>query len=295
LTLVTSDVASQAALAVEGIWNHFEHCGKLRREHGSQIARWQKNIQQDFAVDRFLSMAVSTRRKVDAKKAVIQKHWGVPAVEVLAHQQTVSVVLSRPLLEDLADLCQVVSLDEGRNLMQQAIETRKHDKKGPVTATDDRLRRRDVKRAIEQVPAKPKKRKPATKVHQKSSRRRTASPPPKNQKSDKKSSVQQTKSPAIRSDSLATGSSHEDQTQSSQPGLDIAGSAAGEVSNLGTSKDFSDLQTISEESSPGGDEEKRSATYALQMKSAESPQLLANDMDESVIANSVVITINVAI
>ncbi|KAI4255417.1 MAG: hypothetical protein LQ352_002580 [Teloschistes flavicans] len=287
LTLVTTDVASQAALAVEDIWNHFKHCGKLRREHGLQIERWQKGVQQDFAVDRFLSMAVSTRRKVDAKKAVIQKHWGVPAVEVLAHQQTVSVVLSRPLLEDLADLCQVVSLDQGRDLMQQAIETRKHDKKGPVTATDDRLRRRDVKRAIEQVPAKPKKRKPATKVNQKSSRRRTASPPPKNQKSDKKSSIPQKESPAIRSDSLATASSHEDQTQSSQPDLDTAEPAAGEGSNLGTGKDFSDLQTISEESSPDSDEQKRSATYALQRKSAESSQSPANDVDGSVTANSV--------
>ncbi|KAL8691870.1 MAG: hypothetical protein Q9218_002997 [Villophora microphyllina] len=286
LTHVTTDIASQSALIVEDIWNHFKKRGQLRHEDGEQIGGWQTSIQRDFHIDKFLSMAVSTRRKINSRKNIIQKHWGVPAVEVLGHQQTISVVLSKPLLDDLADLCQVVSLDQGRDLLQQAIKTRKHEKKGPVTATDDRLRRRDVKLAIEQVPAKPKKRKSATKAHQKSSRRRTASPLPKDPESSKEPSTSYTQLPT------KIPRSHDKQTQQSQRSLENAATAAGESTGSAIGKETPDRKISLQESGPRKDDETSSGLqegspiHNLRTKSTKAPERSVKKIDEAIVENS---------
>ncbi|KAL9597183.1 MAG: hypothetical protein Q9219_005305 [cf. Caloplaca sp. 3 TL-2023] len=143
-------VASQSALIIERIWNYFGDLLLQRPEYTKQINRWQIGVQRDFKVDKYLSLADRTRQQIESRTCVIQKNWGVSPTEVINQGEfNAHRTFSKFLLEQMAKLSEEVRLEEGREMLRQAMVTRQINKKGPLTLTDGQLKPRDVLLALE--------------------------------------------------------------------------------------------------------------------------------------------------
>lgn len=183
LTKFKEDVKRQCALTFDSIWSHIADLERDNPEYSAEIVYWRQNIRKDLSttkIDKYLSLAAETRRRMDFCTSHIQEKWGVKPSEVLPPEYyQPGSTLSRPVLQRLSALSDVSTLERGQEVLLQAINARHSKKRGAPLITDQYLKPRDVEQACTAVGAPKNKRKkriaePAAKP---SKRSRTASRP----------------------------------------------------------------------------------------------------------------------
>ena len=103
-------------------------------------------------MDDWLKLATRTRARIDEVGAIILQNWACEAMEILPNNYNPEKPLSQSILKSLAELSALTSVDNGRNLLLEAINHRKMPSiNGGRNSYEMYLTKKDVASAINQA------------------------------------------------------------------------------------------------------------------------------------------------
>ncbi|KAL8993945.1 MAG: hypothetical protein Q9169_005967 [Polycauliona sp. 2 TL-2023] len=145
-------VQSNCGRNIFAIWTHFNQLKESQPQYTSQIEHWCKQVRQEAPVKRYLLVGEKTQRRIDICTERILDNWEVTPTDLLPEgYRDLQQRPSRDALELISSMSQLVTLEEGRQLLIEAMEERQTGKAGNSNTAIKRLKLSDVQKSLKKA------------------------------------------------------------------------------------------------------------------------------------------------
>lgn len=156
---ISEAINSQSSHDIEAVWAVIEEARLRHDDIGSRlkIRQWRSGIDHELngrhdytdGLNHFISQSRATREAMSLYQTRLYQNWHLLPSEIL-DPSFYSRVLSKPILQDLAELSKHVDLDTGRELLIDNIQQRSKGKtRGRGISKKEVLTHGDVKSAVQ--------------------------------------------------------------------------------------------------------------------------------------------------